>query len=262
MVATKCGWLIVASFIVTTIAVGSVDSQFAKGADKGWKTFTSMKGRFSIDIPPGSETQEMLGSLRIKLKRAKYSYLLYWTTVDADVLKDKTADQFLDWRRDELVKKLRDPLKSELVSEKAITAGTHVGREIVIRKTGIKMEFGIVIPDIFILSRERLFLVGDVEYRLSAYGEPEFASSTDTTRWLESFAFTEDRPASAPKEVPPRKAGIDRTWTNRDGRQVDAAFLELTNGGVKIRRKADGAIFTILLDNLSDADRDWLTTQP
>jgi len=46
-----------------------------------------------------------------------------------------------------------------------------------------------------------------------------------------------------------------RTWTDRKGREVQADFVSVTEGKVKIRRTADGKLFDVPLADLSDADR-------
>ncbi len=52
-------------------------------------------------------------------------------------------------------------------------------------------------------------------YTLFAFGKPDFASSTDTTRWLQSFGFTEDDPAPSPNPTETRKAAVDQTSANK-----------------------------------------------
>jgi len=49
-----------------------------------------------------------------------------------------------------------------------------------------------------------------------------------------------------------------RTWTNASGVEIEADYLEHGDGQVKIRRLADGRVFTIAVATLSEADRDWL----
>ena len=73
------------------------------------------------------------------------------------------------------------------------------------------------------------------------------------------FQSGEDYFASGPsnnanKSGASSAAGIPRVLTGRDGRTVEAVLLGRTADGVKIRRKADNAEFTIPFAKLSDAD--------
>ena len=65
-------------------------------------------------------------------------------------------------------------------------------------------------------------------------------------------------PAPAPVPAPVPAGAISRTLTAKDGRTVEALLLSRTATTVKIRRKADSAEFTIPLDRLSDADREFI----
>lgn len=49
--------------------------------------------------------------------------------------------------------------------------------------------------------------------------------------------------------------GFARTWTDRKGRTVEADFVALEEGVVRIRRARDNQIFAIPLEQLSDADQ-------
>lgn len=49
-----------------------------------------------------------------------------------------------------------------------------------------------------------------------------------------------------------------RTWTSRDGRKVDAAFVGVKDDIVTIRRKTDGKTFSVPIDKLSDKDNSWI----
>ena len=52
-----------------------------------------------------------------------------------------------------------------------------------------------------------------------------------------------------------------RTWTDRKGRTVDAEFVAFKDGKVKIRRKTDGLLFDVPLEQLSDADQAFVKSQ-
>ncbi|MGF1483495.1 MAG: hypothetical protein ACFBZ8_03930 [Opitutales bacterium] len=52
-----------------------------------------------------------------------------------------------------------------------------------------------------------------------------------------------------------------RTWTDVSGRTLEADYLSHTEAAVEVRRTGDGLTFQIPLENLSQADRDWLATQ-
>jgi hypothetical protein len=49
-----------------------------------------------------------------------------------------------------------------------------------------------------------------------------------------------------------------RTWTNLKGRKIQADFISVADGKVKIRRTSDGKVFDVPLANLSDADRQFV----
>ena len=50
-----------------------------------------------------------------------------------------------------------------------------------------------------------------------------------------------------------------RTWTTADGgKTIKAEFVKSSDGKVTIRRSKDRKVFTISLDTLSEADRDWV----
>jgi hypothetical protein len=74
-------------------------------------------------------------------------------------------------------------------------------------------------------------------------------------------------PADKPPEPPAvrasiaadvSKAGIRRTLTATDGRTVEAELLAKSESAVKIRRAADAREFTIPLDRISEADRNFV----
>ncbi|AHF89506.1 hypothetical protein OPIT5_03690 [Opitutaceae bacterium TAV5] len=52
-------------------------------------------------------------------------------------------------------------------------------------------------------------------------------------------------------------AAATRTFTDRQGRTIQAEFVSLENGVVKIRRD-DGITFDLQLSSLSDADQKWI----
>lgn len=51
-----------------------------------------------------------------------------------------------------------------------------------------------------------------------------------------------------------------RTWTSSDGKKIEATFLSSDPAGVKIRL-ANGTVFTVPLDRLSDEDRSYVEQQ-
>ncbi len=59
----------------------------------------------------------------------------------------------------------------------------------------------------------------------------------------------------------PGLTGEARTWTSDDGNTIEAEFLSTTDDKVSIRRVADGRSFSISIARLSEADRQWITTQ-
>lgn len=52
-----------------------------------------------------------------------------------------------------------------------------------------------------------------------------------------------------------------RTWTDREGRQVEAEFLGLTDGQVEIKRTSDGKIFKWPLDQFSGGDQTFIKSE-
>ncbi len=53
-----------------------------------------------------------------------------------------------------------------------------------------------------------------------------------------------------------------REWKTRDdGRAIEAEYMKASEDGVTIRRKSDSRTFTIPLDTLSDADREWVSAK-
>ncbi len=53
-------------------------------------------------------------------------------------------------------------------------------------------------------------------------------------------------------------AASARTWTAADGRTLEAEFISATETHVTLRRSKDGRRFTMALDKISEADRDWV----
>ncbi len=54
-------------------------------------------------------------------------------------------------------------------------------------------------------------------------------------------------------------ASLARTWTSTDGRTLDAVFVEADAESVTIKRTSDGMTFTLQLDKISDADREFVS---
>ena len=52
-----------------------------------------------------------------------------------------------------------------------------------------------------------------------------------------------------------------RTWTDLNGRTVDAEFVSSEDGKVTVRRTSDGKVFTIPLAKLSVADREFVDSK-
>jgi hypothetical protein len=48
-----------------------------------------------------------------------------------------------------------------------------------------------------------------------------------------------------------------RTWTSTAGTSLDAEFVSMANGEVKLR-KEDGSVLPVPLDKLSESDRQWV----
>lgn len=64
--------------------------------------------------------------------------------------------------------------------------------------------------------------------------------------------------AAAPAAGASSAAPIRKKLTAKDGRSIDAELLAGNAEAVKIRRSADRTEFTIPLERLSDADRDFI----
>ena len=58
--------------------------------------------------------------------------------------------------------------------------------------------------------------------------------------------------------APLAMAEDSRTWTSSDGKKLEAEFLSATEENVTIRRKTDGKRFTLPLERLSEADREYV----
>ncbi|MCC5850573.1 MAG: hypothetical protein JJU29_21000 [Verrucomicrobia bacterium] len=70
--------------------------------------------------------------------------------------------------------------------------------------------------------------------------------------------------AAGAQTAPPESPGADpafRTWTSRDGRQIQARMLRADRTSVELLR-ADGRTFTAPLESLSDADQQYLRNPP
>lgn len=65
-------------------------------------------------------------------------------------------------------------------------------------------------------------------------------------------------PVSASAVPDASKPGIRRTLTATDGRTVEAELLAKSEAAVKIRRAADAQEFTIPLERISEADRNFV----
>jgi predicted peptidase len=57
---------------------------------------------------------------------------------------------------------------------------------------------------------------------------------------------------------PNAEAGEVRTWTAADGRTLEAEFVSANERSVTLRRKTDRKRFTLPLDKISEADRNWI----
>ncbi|MES2658694.1 MAG: prolyl oligopeptidase family serine peptidase [Verrucomicrobiota bacterium] len=53
-----------------------------------------------------------------------------------------------------------------------------------------------------------------------------------------------------------------REWVSTDGKKLDAELVSSEGGQVKLKRAADGQVFTLPLARLSPADQAWLKEQP
>ncbi|MEP4077351.1 prolyl oligopeptidase family serine peptidase [Haloferula sp.] len=49
-----------------------------------------------------------------------------------------------------------------------------------------------------------------------------------------------------------------RQWTSIDGRKLEAEFVSSSDNKVILKRDADGEVFTLPVDKLSEADREWI----
>ncbi len=52
------------------------------------------------------------------------------------------------------------------------------------------------------------------------------------------------------------------TWTDRQGRTVEAEFLSFADGMIRIKRASDGKVFEMPLERLSDADQEFVKGLP
>ncbi len=74
----------------------------------------------------------------------------------------------------------------------------------------------------------------------------------------ETPAPAAETPAAETPAQPVTPAELRRVLTHRDGRTLEAVLLGRTDTEVKLRRVTDGREFTMLLADLSDADRAFI----
>ena len=55
--------------------------------------------------------------------------------------------------------------------------------------------------------------------------------------------------------------GEVRMWTDRKGRRAEAEYIGVADGKVQIRRTADGQLFEVPIETLSDADQSFVRSQ-
>lgn len=113
---------------------------------------------------------------------------------------------------------------------------------------------------------EALVPRSEADWFISNFGTlvPEYVSKNTRTRRLDgTVRLIDGTPyleigSSAAEQRPPMTVSRARTWTSIDGRTIEAEMLRGTASDVTIRRTSDGQVFTISLDKLSQADRDYV----
>lgn len=84
----------------------------------------------------------------------------------------------------------------------------------------------------------------------------EFVARDEGRKWHPEFAkWFADHRSLAPSND---EVQTFRTWTSRDGRQIEGAIRSVREGRVSIQRKADSKQFTVPLTSLSDEDQQWI----
>lgn len=101
------------------------------------------------------------------------------------------------------------------------------------------------------------FKIDDKEYKvvpLSNVLEIPAAAGNDK---LSAISALYAKPGDGLQESKPTA----RVWRNREGKSIEAEFIELDDGKVTLRKKTDGKMYTVLLQHLSDADQSWVKNQ-
>lgn len=88
----------------------------------------------------------------------------------------------------------------------------------------------------------------------------EFKSPDTSVPSTPSTALAQS-PATEPVPKPAEPETAVRTWTSKDGRQIQAEYISATTTAVTIKR-SDGGVFTIPFTNLSATDVVWIEQQP
>jgi nitrite reductase/ring-hydroxylating ferredoxin subunit len=72
-------------------------------------------------------------------------------------------------------------------------------------------------------------------------------------------------PTTSPEServVPEKKDEVSREWSDATGTyKVEAYFISLANGLVKLKRADDGRLVDVPLDKLSDTDKEWVRSR-
>ena len=87
---------------------------------------------------------------------------------------------------------------------------------------------------------------------------PKSADTAPPPAAPEQAVSHEAAPAPVQTQPAAAKPGLRRTLTATDGRTVEAELLAKSDAEVKIRRAADSREFTIPLDRISEADRNFV----
>jgi hypothetical protein len=154
------------------------------GGTPGWTKYTSKKGGFSV-VMPGTPRES---TKTVKTPYDTYehnlliladpvngtAYAIDFTDLPEDLLQGASVETFLDTECDVFLQKA----KCKLLSQKAITRGRLLGREIEVELLAGKA-----------ISRTRIFLVGRRIYHLSVIMPRAQANAADMERFLDSFGL-------------------------------------------------------------------------
>lgn len=87
-------------------------------------------------------------------------------------------------------------------------------------------------------------------------GIPEYVGDSTPNKSLEAIVLVDNRGPFL--EVGDAFAVGYRSWTSADGKTIQAQLLRKSGDEITIRRKSDGQIFSLPIEKLSAADREYL----